>query len=262
MKPDMTVDAGFQGLPFPMRVPSRANREGQATVADISISARIRGVHEGEWIHQIMRILHEHRDRIGVSTLRINIMDYLLQLDADMVRVDFKYPFFIEKLTPVSREKCLVCYPCSYSARVPSVTGSPRIFFSVTVPVLTSFPAPALYGYNSPPTQVSRLEIETESLVDIFPEDLVALADTHALSPVYSFLTSEDQAYVIDRLATQRKDVETVIEGISNELSRNRSLASYAIRSHSGATLFSYDTLLSADKRMLVPASLMDFCEV
>lgn len=60
--------------------------------------------------------MHQHRTGIGTSTLRSNINDYLKELNASTVRVDFDYPLFIEKITPVTKEKCLVKYLCTSSA--------------------------------------------------------------------------------------------------------------------------------------------------
>ena len=115
------VDVEMNDLPFPMRVISKKDSEGQPTVADISISARIMQEFEARWIDRFIRVLHQCRDSIGTGTLRTNIVDYMKELSASNVRVDFHYPYFVEKLTPVSKEKCMVRYFCTYSAKATSV---------------------------------------------------------------------------------------------------------------------------------------------
>ncbi len=91
------VDVGIRDLPFPMRVASKVNPEGQQTIANISISARIIREFEARWIDKFIQIIHQHRDRIGTKTLQVNILDYLNQLQAKAVKIDFNYPFFVEK---------------------------------------------------------------------------------------------------------------------------------------------------------------------
>ncbi len=120
------VDVGMRDLPFPMKVISKADPEGQFTIANISIDARIMQGFEARWIDKFIQIVHQHRDRIGTKTLRANILDYLTSLNVATVRIDFDYPFFVEKLTPVSKEKCLVRYLCTYSARVSAVERNPK----------------------------------------------------------------------------------------------------------------------------------------
>ena len=70
---------------------------------------------EAEWIDKFIQILHLHRETIGTQSLRKNILDYGKALEAKSVKIDFDYPFFIEKLTPKTKEKCLVKYNCKYS---------------------------------------------------------------------------------------------------------------------------------------------------
>ncbi len=41
---------------------------------------------------------------------------------------------------------------------------------------------------------MSNVEIEVQSQKDIYPEDIIEIVDKHALVPVYSFLTEEDQS--------------------------------------------------------------------
>ena len=96
------VEVGMRGMPFPIQVLSKANPEGQATVAEISASARIMREFEAQWIDKFIQIIHRHRESIGTTTLRKNIMVYLKELDATTATVTFEYPFFIEKLTPVA----------------------------------------------------------------------------------------------------------------------------------------------------------------
>ena len=111
------VDVGMDGLLFPVKISSRARVGGQATVAKISISARIMQEFQARWIDKFIQILHRHRDNIGTDTVRENIADYLEGLNAKAVTVTFDFPFFIEKRTPISNERCLVGYQCALSAK-------------------------------------------------------------------------------------------------------------------------------------------------
>jgi hypothetical protein len=63
------VDIGMKNLPFPMNVISKTNPEGQRTIADISIQARIMKEFEAIGMDKFIQILHRHRDKIGTATL-------------------------------------------------------------------------------------------------------------------------------------------------------------------------------------------------
>jgi len=249
------VDVGIKDLPFPMRVASRVDSQGQHTIANISVSARIMREFEARWIDKFIQIIHRHKDRIGTRSLSENIMDYLKELEATTVKIDFTYPYFVEKSTPISKEKCLVRYMCTYAARAFSMTERAKIRFTMEIPVITTYPGSdpekpgGLFG------QFSVVELEVESKKDIYPEDLVELVDRHALMPIYSFLTEEDQIYVIQKVHTEEKSSVVVTDEIKNELSKNSDVDWYSVRSSNYGMLHSYSTIIGTEKAMWVPSS-------
>jgi GTP cyclohydrolase I len=249
------VDVGIKDLPFPMRVVSKLDPEGQHTIANISVSARIMRAFEARWIDKFIQIIHRHKDRIGTRTLSENIIDYLKELEATAVKIDFVYPYFVEKSTPVSKEKCLVRYLCTYAARAFSMTARAKKRFTMEIPVITTYPGSdpekpgGLFG------QLSVVELEVESKRDVYPEDLVEMVDRHALMPIYSFLTEEDQIYVIQKIHTEEKSSVVVTDEIKNELSKNPDFDWYSVRSSNYGMLHSYSTIIGTEKTMWVPSS-------
>jgi len=253
------VDVGMEGLPFPVKMGSRAQPGGQATIAKISVTARIMQEFQARWIDKLIQILHSHRDNIGTETIRRNILDYLAGLNAKAVKVTFRFPFFIEKRTPVSKEKCLVCYQCVLTAKAPGVLGDePSILLRVEVPAITTYPASlpgepgGLFG------QLSTVAVEAESKADVFPEDLVDAVDRHCLVPVYSFLTEEDQAFVIQKVHTETKTSVVMTDEIKGELQRNADIGWYSVSSSNFGMLHTYSTVIGTEKSMWVPFSGYD----
>jgi GTP cyclohydrolase FolE2 len=249
------VDVGMRDLPFPIKVMSRSVSDGQSTVAGISISARINHEFEARWIDTFIQIVHQHRDRIGTATLVQNIPDYVKALRASAVTVSFDYPFFYEKLTPVSREKCLVRYLCTYTVKANSLMEAPRATLKVNIPVLTTYPILAPEAKGGLFSQLSIMTLEVQPRKEIFPEDLVDLVDRHALAPIYSFLTTEDQIYLINKSHSDNKPSVVVLGGIKDELAHNANIEWYAVASANYGMLHSYSTAIGTEKSIWVPFS-------
>jgi GTP cyclohydrolase IB len=247
------VDVGMTNLPFPMKVVSRQSPEGQATIAGISISARVMQEFEAKSIDKFIKILHSHRDKIGTKTLQANIVDYIKELKANTVRVDFAYPFFIEKLTPVEKEKCLVRYNCVYTVKVSSVDEKPKVIFRIEVPAITTYPASFDDKAGGLLGQLSTIIIEVESEKDVYPEDLVEIVDKHALVPVYSFLTDKDQQYVIKKIHTDKKTSVMMMDEIKDELAHNQNIKWYSLSCSNFGMLHSYSTVIGTEKSIWVP---------
>jgi GTP cyclohydrolase I len=247
-------DVGMKNLPFPMRVPSKLNPDGQPTIANISISAHIMCEFEAQWIDRFIQILHQQGKKIGPETLRGNILDYQNQLGASAVRVDFDYPFFVEKATPVSKEKCLVRYLCTYSAKSSKVGGT-SINFKMEIPVITTYPVSAADKPGGLFGQLSIITIEIASEKDIFPEDLVEMVDKYALAPVYSFLTEEDQEYIIEKVHSEEKTSVELVGDIKKELAYKKDISWYSVNCANYGMLHSYSTAIGIEKSPWIPST-------
>jgi GTP cyclohydrolase IB len=243
-------------------VMSRSVSDGQLTVAGISISARIMREFEARWIDTFVQIVHQHRDRIGTATLKQNIPDYVKALQAAAITVSFDYPFFYEKLTPISREKCLVRYLCTYTVKANPLTGAPRATLKVNIPALTTYPILAPEAKGGLLSQLSVFTLEVEPRKEVFPEDLIDLVDRHALAPIYSFLTVEDQIYLINKVHSDNKPSVVVVGEIKDELAHNKNIEWYSVASANYGMLHSYSTVIGTEKNMWVPFSGYDSDEI
>ena len=253
----MLVDVGMRDLPFPMMVASKLSDQGQATVANVSVRARIMHEFEANWIHTFIQVLHQHRDKIGTRTLQDNIADYLDELNALAVTVDFSYPFFIEKTTPVSNQKCLVRYLCTFSAKASSVIDVPKITFKIEVPAITTDPSSSPEQEGGLFGQLSVVTLEVDSRREVYPEDLVELVDAKALSPVYSFLTPEDREYIIRRVHSEEKTSVVLTDEIKSELAKDDYVQWFAVRTSNFGMMHSYSTLVATEKGGWVPETEM-----
>lgn len=248
-------DVGMTDLPFPMKVMSKESSDGQQTVAKISVAARIMHEFEASWIDKFIQIVHQHRDKIGTESLKVNILDYMKELNATKVKVDFNYPFFVEKATPVAKEKCLVQYYCTYSASVAKSDLKPKVTLKISVPCITTYPNSSADKPGGLFGQLSMVDIEVQSQKDIFPEDLVALVDKNALVPVYSFLTEEDQAHVISKVHSTMKTSVVMVDEIKEDLANMRDIDGYSVTCSNFGMLHSYSTSIGIAKSMWIPLS-------
>lgn len=248
------ADVGISNLPFPIKVVSKVDPDGQYTIANITINARIMHEFEAGWIDKFIQVLHSHRESIGHKILTANVQDYMNELNASSVQVMFEYPFFVEKVTPVSKEKCLVRYMCTHSVKTSSV-GEPIIRFKIKVPAITTYPISSedqpggLFG------QSSNVLIEIETKKDVFPEDIVAIVDRCALTPVYSFLTEEDQLYLIKKIHSEEKTSVAMTDEIKNALAHNHDIIWYSVYTSNYGMLHSYATEVGTEKSFWIPFS-------
>jgi GTP cyclohydrolase I len=208
---------------------------------------------EAQWIDRFIQIVHQHRDNIGSVYLTRNIADYQKVFKASSVRIDFEYPFFVEKLTPVSKEKCLFKVDCVYSAKVPSIENRPKVIFKIDVPVITTDPSSKAAEPGGLFGQLSIISIEIEPHKEIFPEDIIDVVDKCALSPAYSFLMPEDQLAIIQKVHTEEKSSVMVVDDISSELTQNPDITWFSIKAYNHSLLHTYNTFIGTEQTLLRP---------
>jgi len=249
------VVVGLRNLPFPIRAISKVSPTGQQTIANISVTARIMSEFEPHCIDTLIRILHTRRDELTAFSLQAIIMDYLRELRAERVDIDFEYPFFIEKRTPVSREKCLVKYSCYHSVKAPSVETVAKVTFAMEIPAITTYPASQMEKTWGLFGQLSKARIELITKTEVYPEDLVEIVDRHALVPVYSYLTDEDQLFLIRKVHAEQKTSVVMANEIREDLSLRRDIEWYSVVCFNYGMMHSYSTLVGTEKYTWGPFS-------
>ena len=256
------VDVALKDLSFPIKVLSRESNGGQITTANVSLSARIVQKHDERWLDDFIRIIQQHHNQVSTATLRADLADYLKNTNAIGVNVEIDYPYFIEKVTPASHQKCLVQYRCTYSARMSATDKVPRITFKIDVPVITTDPASNSNRPNHLFGQLSVVTLEIQSYSDFYPEDLVDMVDRHALSPVYSLLAPEDKSWMIEKVHSQQKSCILMADEVKADLAHTDGIDWYAVHCANFSMLQSYNTAVGTQKSMWVPSNCYDFAGI
>ena len=93
----------------------------------------------------------------------------------------------------------------------------------------------------------------SEAIICLGPFEIVDVVDKHALSPIYSFLTDEDQSYLIQKIHSQQKSSVVMVDEIKEELSRDPELVWYSVRCSNYGMLHTYSTVIRTERNMWFP---------
>jgi len=97
--------------------------------------------------------------------------------------------------------------------------------------------------------------VEVEAPEHLYPEDLVEVVDRHALAPVYSFLTEEDQSFLIHKIHSEKKTSVVMTNEVKAELARRPAIRWYSVSCANFGMLHSYSTIIGTEKNIWVPFS-------
>jgi GTP cyclohydrolase I len=190
---------GVSGLRWPIVVWDRLH-EKQSTVATLKLSVALPEEFKGTHMSRFIEALNEYRGEVTFRTLPRIVDDLRTRLSAPSAQVDVRFPYFVEKLAPMTGAPGLMDYNSWFRA-VGSREG--RSFeMGVEVPVTSLCPcskAISDYGAHNQRGYI-RLDVRP-AVVDsevalIWFEELILIAEGAASCPVYPLLKRQDERHV------------------------------------------------------------------
>jgi GTP cyclohydrolase I len=193
----------------------------------VEVPATVRGTHLSRFVELLNEWIDSPVSSVDIKSLLAEARRRLGSYSAEAA-LSFKY--FIEKQAPVSGRKGVLDYGCQFWGRLDSESYDFRL--AVSVPVTTLCPCSkeiSEYGAHNQRAFVKAL-VRYEEDAFLWLEDLIALIERQASSPLYPVLKREDERDVTEGAYRNPKFVEDVVRDIVLEL-----------REHPGVTWFSVE---------------------
>lgn len=203
---------GVKGLRYPIRVRDRA-RESQETIAMVCLTVDLPHHFKGTHMSRFLEVLHSHGPLLHVENIR-SILEKLSQrLESDCAHADFEFPFFMEKMAPVSGSKGLMDYQVRFSATLEK--GKSDFVLTVVVPVTTLCPCSRSISERGAHNQRGHVTLAVRFAKTVWIEDLVRLVEDSASSELYSLLKRPDEKAVTERAYDNPVFVEDLVRNVS-----------------------------------------------
>src|SRR5205823_12431202 len=123
------------------------------------------------------------------------------RLAAESARIEVAFPYFLERVAPVSGARALMDYECSFAGEVNG--GHEDFVLGVRVPVTSLCPCSKAISDYGAHHQRGYITIEVQSTRQsdgtpafIWIEELVEVAERSGSAPVYALLKRADERHV------------------------------------------------------------------
>lgn len=214
---------GVTDLRFPICILDRSRSRQQVT-ADISMSVDLPRQFKGTHMSRFLEILHEHRDgEFTMHTLPAILKSLRTRLEASSAHIELKFPYFLERLAPVTGMAGLMDYDCVFRG---AVNGASEDFvMGVKVPVANLCPCSKAISEYGAHNQRGVIGIEIRPRLHangtwdfIWLEEIIERAEASASSPVYSVLKRPDERHVTMHMFENPAFVEDVVRAVATNL--------------------------------------------
>ncbi|MDR3210367.1 MAG: GTP cyclohydrolase FolE2 [Planctomycetota bacterium] len=224
---DLPIDlVGVKGLRYPVTVRDKA-RQRQSTIAELSLSVGLPKHYRGTHMSRFVEVIHEHRAQVDMETLPSIVATLRERLEAKRARLEMSFPYFIERLAPVSRLPSLMSYQCRYVAE--ETDAGNDFVVAAQIPITTLCPCSKAISDYGAHNQRGYVEIAIRATRQpgglpsmVWIEELVEIGERSGSAPIYPLLKREDERELTMRAYDHPAFVEDVVRHAVGELRQDQ----------------------------------------
>ncbi len=220
---------GVSDLRYPIVVLDRAQGR-QRTVAHLSMSVGLPQHFKGTHMSRFIEVLNEHHGEMTMRTLPTMLHRLKERLEAERARIEVHFPYFLERVAPVSGARALMDYECSFVGEVDGAHED--VVLGVRVPVASLCPCSREISDYGAHNQRGYVTMEVRSIRDsggkpalIWIEELVDIAERSASAPVYPLLKRIDERQVTMQAYDNPAFVEDIVRNVAVRLQADARVA-------------------------------------
>ena len=221
LKDNRNVDiqkVGIKNLKLPLII-QRKNSSNLVVSADARVCVSLPRHYKGTHMSRFVEVLTEwqHKNLLGVD-IKACLEKIINNLDAESGELEFKFTYFIDKKSPVTKISAPMSYECSFEGRI--IDGVYKFILGVVVPVTTLCPCSKEISDNGAHNQRALINVKVsyDESEQIWIEDLIELVENCASCPLYTLLKREDEKFVTEKAWNNPKFVEDILRDVVVEL--------------------------------------------
>lgn len=219
---------GVKEIRYPIVVRDRARGE-QHTIASVNMYVNLPHQFKGTHMSRFLEVLSEQNGAISLESLPTILRRIQKTLNAEKAHIDLDFPYFIEKVAPVSRAAALMDYQVCFSGVLQG--DDYQVTLCVIVPVTSLCPCSkeiAKYGAHN---QRSHVTVTLRSDVFIWVEEIIDLVERHASCQLYPILKRPDEKHVTEKAYENPRFVEDLVRSVAADLEKDARVTFFTVAS-------------------------------
>ncbi len=242
---------GVSNLSYPVVVLDRANQK-QLTVATLTMSVNLPHHFKGTHMSRFVEVLNSHRGEMTVFTLPAMLRELRSRLEAESARVEVRFPYFLERVAPVTGARALMGYECSFLGE--SNETSEGFVLGVRVPVTSLCPCSKAISDYGAHNQRGYVTIEVRAANGagdgsqlIWIEELVEVAERSASAPVFALLKREDERFVTMQAYENPVFVEDIVRNAALILREDPRVDWFRVHAENQESIHNHDAFAQVE---------------
>lgn len=239
-------NVGIKDIIYPISLRDK-NKGVQHTTAKISMSVQLPHQYKGTHMSRFVEILNKHKDNMDIHNAGSILQDMRERLSSHTSFISLKFPYFMEKKTPVSNLASLMDYECEFEGTC-SNNGLDFVL-TVKVPVQSLCPCSKEISEYGAHNQRSIASISVRFNKTVWIEDLIEIAESSASSPIFSLLKREDEKYVTEHAYENPAFVEDIVRNLSEKLMNDERITWFLVECENMESIHNHNAWARIERR-------------
>ena len=243
---ELRIDkVGVRGLRFPVQVRDK-KRSFQNTVAIVGMFVDLPKEFKGTHMSRFVEVLNAHGSIIHVENISEILSSLQKKLHAATSHLEIEFPYFMTKVSPVSRQESLM----DYVARFDAAACGREIDFVLTVKakVTTLCPCSKAISKYGAHNQRGEVTVAIRFNKSVWIEDLIRVIEDSASSELYALLKRQDEKAVTERAYENPVFVEDLVRNVALCLNADKRVNWYKVEAENFESIHNHNAYACIEK--------------
>jgi GTP cyclohydrolase I len=238
---------GIKAIRHPVRVADKDDGV-QHTIATFNMYVELPHNFKGTHMSRFVEILNAHEREISVESFETMLREMVERLEAESGHIEMVFPYFIDKMAPVSGVRSLMDYEVAFTGEIKD--GQYSLLMKVVIPVTSLCPCSKGISDYGAHNQRSHVTIAARTNTHVWIEELVRIAEQQASCELYGLLKRPDEKYVTEHAYDNPKFVEDMVRDIATVLNADTRIDAYVVESENFESIHNHSAyaLIERDK--------------
>lgn len=200
---------GVKGLTLPIVVSDRV-KDSQHSVAEVDMTVDLPAHWRGSHMSRFVEALEDWQEKLSYQSMKNLLLDVKNRLEAEKAHVEFRFTYFLDKISPATKARNLMGYKCRLVGEMDK-SDKPQFLLEIDVPVMTVCPCSKAISKEGAHSQRANLRMAVRMNKFIWLEEFIDIAEAAGSSPVYPLLKREDEKFVTEAAFANPAFVEDVV---------------------------------------------------
>jgi GTP cyclohydrolase IB len=217
---------GIKSIRHPVRVVGGA--AVQHTIATYAMSVRLSEHIKGTHMSRFVELIENNAEPVSVAAFPQLLARMVDRLGVTEGHIEMSFPYFIEKIAPVSRVKSMLDYEVTLAGHIKDDVT--QITTKIVAPVTSLCPCSkeiSAYGAHNQRSHISITVRQREEAASI--DEIIRIAEDQASAELYGILKRVDEKFVTERAYDNPKFVEDLVRDIASALDHDQRIEAYTV---------------------------------